>query len=455
LLFNIKNSLFRSVSYLLGINGISFLALFLISVVIFRTVDKSDYGLYVIILSLFALVDLLMAGLNETIIRFLKDKISISDKQSILVFILFYKYFLILIFILGVYLAKYVGFFQFLIGNYDEVSGVVDSFLLVAIFNGILSTLIGINNYIFNSQMRYKLTANVGFARNIAYLVIVIVLSFYTKEYLYYLYSSVALSACVMIYLSIKIINEHNEFSVINLLKAKLNLNIAKKYIFPYATPLTASSILTYVKNHLPTIILGKEFSLENVAVFSILKTLFKALHSLTSSFIDPMMSKFLELKEQSIDFSKSMNYIFWFTLLLRGFLFAILFFLIHQVFVIYKIEDTHINQLVFYFLGLEFIVAGTILVYGIILRLDKQTTKVFIASFVRFLIELSLIFFILFDYGIIAAALILLIARYIETLVTFMFVRRERIFRYTGFILTSFLFILSYCAIQLKVIFV
>ena len=112
-----KNSLLKSIIHLIGVNGVSYFLLFLISIVIFRTVDKSFYGLYVIMLSLFAIVELLMAGFNDSIVRFLKDKIPLVDKQNIVLFVLYYKYFLIFSFITIVYFAKQYGFFEFLIGN--------------------------------------------------------------------------------------------------------------------------------------------------------------------------------------------------------------------------------------------------------------------------------------------------------------------------------------------------
>ena len=112
-----QNSLLKSIIHLIGVNGVSYFLLFLISIVIFRTVDKSFYGLYVIMLSLFAIVELLMAGFNDSIVRFLKDKIPLVDKQNIVLFVLYYKYFLIFSFITIVYFAKQYGFFEFLIGN--------------------------------------------------------------------------------------------------------------------------------------------------------------------------------------------------------------------------------------------------------------------------------------------------------------------------------------------------
>jgi O-antigen/teichoic acid export membrane protein len=440
-----RNSLFKAIFHLLSINGISYLILFLISIVIFRTVDKSYYGLYVIMLSLFAVVELLMAGFNDSIVRFLKDKIPLIDKQSIVLFVLYYKYFLIFLFIAIVYIVRQYGFFEFLIGNYDEVADVVDSFLLVAILNGFFSAFIGVNNCILNAQHQYKLTANISFLRNFIYLLIVIALSFYTQDYLDYLYSSIAVSVVVLMFLSIKIHQDFGEFSIPSLIMSKFSVNIGKKYIFPYAVPLTGSSLLTYVKNHLPTLILGKEFDLEDVAVFSILKTFFKALHSVSGSFIDPMMSKFLELKNNVKDFSMKMNAIFYGALFLRMSLFIVLSLLVQYFFLIYKIEDNEINQFIFYVLGLEYVIAGIILSYGIVLRLEKNTNKVLAASIVRFVVELLLIYLILLDYGIMAAALILLIARYVETLSSYLFVRRQRIFNKSGLILLSFIPIIIY----------
>lgn len=449
-----NNSISRTIIHLLSVNGVGYIFLLLISIIIFRSVDKTYYGLYVILLSLFAVIELLMAGFNDTIVRFLRDKISLNDKQNIVFFILIYKYLLISTFVIFLYLAKYFGLFQFLIGNYNSISNEVDSYLLVVILNGILSTFISVNNCILNSQNQYKLTANIGLLRHALFFIIVVSLSFNTSNYLYYLYAGISLSALVLIYLLFVIYKDFKEFSIFNIFKSKFQFSIGKKYIFPYTTPLTGSSLLTYIKNYLPIIILGKEFSLENVAIFSILKTFFKALHSLTSSFIDPMMSKFLELKNMPRDFVKKMRSIFWSMFIFRLLIFTVLAILIKYIFMIYNLDNTKVNQFVFYILGIEFVIAGMILIYGIILRLENTTYKVFQASFIRFGVELSLIYLILLDYGVIAAALILLVSRYIETAITFFFVRSHKIFNYSSVILLFFSVLVVYSSLQLKVVY-
>ena len=410
--------------------------MFLISIVIFRTVDKSHYGLYVVIVSLFAVIDLLLAGLNDSIVRFLNDKISLNEKQNIVLLILCYRYFLIFMFVAATYIARQSGFFEFLIDNYSEVSDILDSFLIVAILNGVIGTIIGINTSVLNSQKYYKLNANLGLIRNVIYLLIVLLLSFYSEDYLDYLHSSILLSLILLLYLSIKIHKECYEFSLGSLIRTKLNLSVVKQYIFPYSVPLTLSSLLTYVKNHLPILILGKEFALGEVAIFSILKTLFKSMHSISGSFIDPMMAKFLELKNNTKTFTKKINAIFYGTFALRFFSFLVFIFLMKYFFLIYKIENNKISQFIFYVLGIEYVIAGMILSYGVILKLEKSTIKILIASFVRFVIEVLLIYFLLIEYGIMAAAVILLVARYAETVTTYLLIIRQGILKRTGFLL-------------------
>jgi len=302
------------------------------------------------------------------------------------------------------------------------------------------------------SQYDYRFSGYMGLIRNIVYLMIVFGLTFYTNKYIYYLYCNFMISLFLLVALSYRINRVYPDYSFTSLIQLKPTSGIYQRYIIPYGSPLTVSSILTYVKNHLPIIILGKEFALEDVAVFSILKTFYKALHSISGSFIAPMMSKFLKLKNNIEDFSKKMNAIFYGALFIRLSSFFILSFLLKYLFLVYKIENNEINQFIFYVLGLEYVIAGIIASYGIVLRLDKTTNKVLITSVVRFIVELTLIYLILLDYGIMAAALILLLARYVETVVSYFFIRQQKIFYMTGLLLFSFVFPIAYFLFKLSI---
>jgi len=257
----------------------------------------------------------------------------------------------------------------------------------------------------------------------------------------------------MLLFIALRITSDFNSFSFIEVLKAKTNLEIAKKYIFTYSAPLTGSSILTYVKNNLPTIILGKEFSLEGVAVFSILKTFFKALHSVSGSFINPMMSQFLDLNKYSDQFSKSLNTIFIGVLFIRTSLYFLLLFLVEHLFLLYNLSNSEINKFIFFVLGLEYIAAGMLTIYGIILKLESNTRKVLNASLIRFASEILLIYLILLEYGVMGAAIILLIARYVETLVTYLYVRNRKLFPYSWLLLVLLLVIIIYYSNKMQLI--
>ena len=143
-----------------------------------------------------------------------------------------------------------------------------------------------------------------------------------------------------------------------------------------------------------------------------------------------------IELKNNTKTFTKKINAIFYGTFALRFFSLLAFIVLMKYFFIIYKIENNEINQFIFYVLGIEYVIAGMILSYGVILKLEKSTIKILIASFVRFVIEVLLIYFLLIEYGIMAAAVILLVARYTETVTTYLLIIRQGILNWTGFLL-------------------
>lgn len=170
---------------------------------------------------------------------------------------------------------------EYLINDYNLVKDIIESFLIIAILNS------NDWNTTLSSLYEYRFVTTIGIS--------VMGLIFVTNKYLY-------ISLFLNIILSVKI-NKNLHF----LLSLKLNL-IYKKYLFSYASPLTAVSLLTYIKNHLPIIILGKEFELEGVAIFSIVKNFFKAMHTLVGS----LTSKFVAMKNDKVKFKKAMNIIYY-----------------------------------------------------------------------------------------------------------------------------------------------
>ena len=139
------------------------------------------------------------------------------------------------------------------------------------------------------------------------------------------------------------------------------------------------------------------------------------------------------------------LDIIFYGTFILRLFLLCLLAFLSQYIFLIYKLDNNSINIFIYYVLGVEYVLAGIILTYGIVLRLEKNTHKMLIIGLVRFALELILIYLLLFEYGIIAAAIILFISRYAETILAYIFVKKQNLLKSSGLILATFIFPMAF----------
>ena len=126
------------------------------------------------------------------------------------------------------------------------------------------------------------------------------------------------------------------------------------------------------------------------------------------------------------------MNGIYYGFFTIRLFIYITLIFLIEYFFILYKLNDTDVNRLIFYILGFEFIIAGMMVSYSVLLNLRKTTVHTLYISLGRFTVEIILIYFLLFEYGVLAAALILLLSRYFETFVAYFFINNEKVFKFT-----------------------
>ena len=427
-----KTSLNKSISYLFASNIFNFVIVFISSIFVFRNINKDDYGLYVLILSIFAIVELFMGGYNQSITRFLKENIPAKDKTQIIIYTIYYKYFILSIFLFLIFIIYQIDFIKYLIRDYSEVSDIVDKYILVAVLGSILSVLSGISSTILTTLYHYKITNNSLIIKNSCYLICVMFLMYFTDDYLIFLYVSLCLNLILFLFLSFVLSSKYPEYAIYMLLKNKLDLTIYKKYLWSYATPLTLISILTYVKNHLPILILGKEFELEYVAIFSIVKKFFKTLHTISGSFFQPLLSKFIAIKNESInEYKFIMNNLYYASFFLRILIYVTLLFLSDYFFMIYKIEQTYIYGLIFSILGFEFIIAGMMTVYGTILNTNKSNKYLLYTSIIRFAVELSLIYLILFEHGILGASLIFMVSRMIETFSAYYFVQKKEVLRF------------------------
>ena len=197
-----KDSLSRIIVYLFSGSTLTYLIIFITSVIIFRSVDKGDYGLYVILMSVFSILELFMGGYSQSIARYLKEAIPICKKQQIILYSFYYKYFLIAIFLIILFFAKENHFFKYLINDYDLIKDNIDKFLFVAIVGSVISVMSGISNAILTSLYQYRFITTSSIIRDFTYLLSVIGLTFYTKNYLVYLYVGLLLNIILLVVLA-------------------------------------------------------------------------------------------------------------------------------------------------------------------------------------------------------------------------------------------------------------
>jgi len=334
---------------------------------------------------------------------------------------------------------------EFIVSDYSEVRDRIDDYILISIAFCFVSITIGLSSVILFSLYHYSFVANLNILRNLVYLFMVIGLIFVTDNYIYYLYVSWALSVVTMSILIWKIGSDYKEYSIFEVMKNKLDIKVYREYLYPYAIPLTGSSLMMYAKQHLPILVLGKEFELNTIASYSIMKNIVKAMHGVTGSFMEKLISKLIEKRNDKVKFKKIINTIFYGMITTRLMLYFSLILFMDIIFSIYKIDDDDVNQLIVYILGAEFVVAGLMVVYGVLLQLEKNTKYIFYISLSRFIFELTLIFLILMEYGVLAAALIFLLSRYLETLIASFVVAKDGVVEYSRATVLFFLPVMVY----------
>ncbi len=422
----------KTISYLLLSNSLNFGIVFVSSVLVFRNINRDEYGLYIFIVSIMAIIELIMGGFNQAINRFMKEDISVFDKKQIILFTIYYKYFILVLFLMCIYVFIYFNFLESLLNEYTYVSSKINDYFLISILNNVLSILSGVSIAILSGLHHYKIINNSLLIKNCIYLSMVIGLIYVTNSYLFFLYVSLCLNLILLIYMSVVLSIKCQEYSLPKLFIIKLDLGIYKKYLLSYSTPLTTISILSYVKNHLPIIILGKEFELSDISIYSIIKKFFKTLHTIAGSFFEPLLSKFITIKNGNLNKYKIvMNNLYYGSIFLRALMYILLILLNKYFFLLFKIEQSSTNNLIYAILGFEFVIAGIMTLYGAILNTKKTTRNLLYISTMRFVFEMCLIYFILFEYGIIGAALILLLSRYFELLCAYFFIKKERVLKY------------------------
>lgn len=352
--------------------------LFLSSVILIRALPKDDYGLYVLALTFFAFFELLLGGTDASLTRFIHTSGKKVQHQLIATILtiktLISLALLFVLFFLYNYSIKLLNIPLDKIDLYDKIYFVLAFYLLLKSFSTTISTLI--TSYLL-FDLNFKLTLFNGM---INLFIALIIWQFHLTIWHYALFNTLALFLFILISIFAFTLKQKIFYpQIIQNISLPIIVNIMRTKVISYSFPLLGVSIVSYIKNYLPNYLFGTLVSLDSLAAYSIFKSLLDFLHKGYAGFIQglsPRLFKFIHQKNESI------NKIFWIGLIIRMFIFAVLYFCYDYLLSIYKLPDTPLNEWIFlsansFFLIYYFGTFATLLVSS-----EDSTKKLFFASF-------------------------------------------------------------------------
>ncbi len=416
--------------------------MFISSIILIRALPKEDYGLYILALAFFAFFELLLSGSDASLIRFIPTS-GKQEQHRLIGTVLAIKSF-ITIFILILLFFTYSLSIDLL--NISEKNLETYTILYIIISVGfIFKYIITTTTTIINSFMLYDVLFKLTIISSISSLIVAILVSFFELNIWQYLLIS-TIFAFIYSLLSVYMLYIQNKISYKILIKT-INIStikdIFKNRISSYSLPLFGVSMLSYIKNYLPTYLFGTMVSLETLAVYSIFKKITDFLHKGYAGFIQSLYPKLFKMMHSK---NKAIDKLFWIGFGLRVLVFLALYFSYDLILSIYTIKETEYDYLIFVILISSFLIVYYATIFNLIIMNDKTTNTIFKASLLRatLMIIVPILFYVLFgNLGLIVS---ILVSDYIMVLIIMKILNShstnmKNILNYS-FILTSFLII-------------
>ncbi len=363
--------------------------MFISSIILIRALPKEDYGLYILALAFFAFFELLLSGSDASLIRFIPTS-GKQEQHRLIGTVLAIKSF-ITIFILILLFFTYSLSIDLL--NISEKNLETYTILYIIISVGfIFKYITTTTTTIINSFMLYDVLFKLTIISSISSLIVAILVSFFELNIWQYLLIS-TIFAFIYSLLSVYMLYIQNKISYKILIKT-INIStikdIFKNRISSYSLPLFGVSMLSYIKNYLPTYLFGTMVSLETLAVYSIFKKITDFLHKGYAGFIQSLYPKLFQMMHSK---SKAIDKLFWIGLGLRLMVFIALYFGYDVILSLYDIQESNLDSLIFIVLISAFFVMYFATFSNLIVMNSKQTGVILWASITRTVLSTALIF--------------------------------------------------------------
>lgn len=363
---------------------------FLVNLFFLANVNKPDYGIYLIIIGLFAFSSRLLQGVDDVIIRFFNEKKN-KQQNSFFITSLIIKIFLTFVagIIVIIFFSDYINSFQLSINIYS-----LKYFILIIFIFSFILCIKQLFLCLMYSCLEYDKIYSINLFTSVinAFLIIVLV-SKYQSNIIYFIWINITITSFQLVYYFFT-------FSKIQIQKSK-NVSFSKylKYYFKeyyvkYGLPISISHGLGYFnKDHGPNVFIGTFFGPEILAIISICKTVFEFIHNFVSNVLRKLYPVYFHYNSINAIKNKIFKNIF-----LAGNLIYILIGLLllasyHSYFNYMNIENNGLNFLIYLIFAFEFIFKFTPSYLGISIPTSKDTRGVLYSNFFRSLISLIFIF--------------------------------------------------------------
>ena len=384
---------------------------FLSNILFLRHVDKYEYGLYIILIGVFALSNRLTLSVDNSVLRFQRNK---WPEES---------YFLITSFLIKLFIYILVSLISYsTINTFPELLNLDknDLFKKIIFFTIIFSCLDGVNSFLLNSaraKLKYSLIFKTNTITSFLFMVMILIITYiFNADIIFYIWAT-----CIVAL--IQILSYGSTISLAKTKKIKKLLYLQyyfKNYFKKYTLPLTGNHFFAYLsKDHGPNIILGSFFGPEKIAALSIVRYIFDFFHNNVGNFMQKLIPVYHNFKN-TLDTSilKKIFFLGNFFYLIIGF--TVIFFKDFYL-PFFKLEVNLFYSLILTILTLEFIFKFSNLYLTYSILLSKDTFALLIASIIRtivtilfFLIGINLNDFFIsiigFGFGILSSAPILLV---------------------------------------------
>ena len=399
------------------------LLLMISSIVLIRYVSKAEYGLWRMLASTTAFIPLLFAGMDQAIHRFVPvESRRNADAVTLSAFAVKASVTVVGLGVLALLYPQIPDWLNVPTSMRRQFAPLFWVMLGSTAVVPVATTLFAVTS----AHKQFELVFKITMVKQSLMLVCVFLVVELQLTLVHYVASELALSVLqvMILWRAIRPLAVERGGDLLGALIARDRVSLLyhgwRVFLKSYAVPLNVASALSYIRGHVPVMLLGSLFSLQSAAVYSIFKNVLTTIHKTEGGILSGVMPRVFQLYESDRN-TFLPKFTHW-----TGRIYALRFAVGVSVilgaplwFWVYKIEPSSQLTMVLVVLVLEFLMSEVVNVSNMAVMMSRRTTSLMLSAGVRFVFEVPLLIFVTRRYGMIGAAVTLFLARSAQAMVT------------------------------------